>query len=283
MVVGVYLLIIIATVTQSASTKMFNRKSTQSSVFNAIKSSTALILFALIAAFGFKLHWQTMVFGFLYGACMSVSMYAGYKALCCGPMALSSMLVSFSVVIPLIWGLTVGNEKLTTLQYPALVLLLVSIILTNVDKLKKEKQTNYLRWLTFVGITFLCNGVCSILQKQHQVFYPNMYSREFMFFAMLLCSVVFSVFALCKVSVKDFKTVKGKRYGVFSGLANGTANFLTLILAGMENASVLYPLISAGTILGALLCGALVFKEKLKINHYFALFIGIVAAILFKL
>ena len=70
---------------------------------------------------------------------------------------------------------------------------------------------------------------------------------------------------------------------VLSGLASGIANFLTLVLAGMENASVLFPIISAGTILASLYCGRLLFKEKLRINHYVALAAGIVAVILFKL
>lgn len=285
MVVCIYLLIVLSSVTQSATTKLFNQSDSHSEVFNAIKSCSALVLFALIAAFDFRLHLPTLLFGFLYGACLCVSMYAGYQALCRGPMALTSMLVSFSVVIPLIWGITVGNETLKMMQYPALVLLFFAIILTNIDKIKapKNTQANYGVWLLFVGITFVCNGACSILQKQHQTLYPEAYSREFMLFAMLLCSVIFSISALRKISPKELKTVKGKRYGMLSGLANGAASFLTLVLAGFENASVLFPIISVGTILAALLCGRLLFKEKLKANHYVALVAGITAVVLLKL
>ena len=285
MVICIYLFIVFASVTQSATTKLFNRNSAHSYVFNAIKSCTALIMFAFVAVFDFRFHWQTLLFGALYGTCLCISMYAGYRALCCGPMALTSMLVSFSVAIPLIWGVTVGNESLTKIQFSALVFLLFAIILTNLDKIKakKETQINYAQWLTFVGITFLCNGFCSILQKRHQVLYPNAYSREFMFFAMLLCSIIFLVAMCKKISFRELKTIKGKRYAVLSGFSNGTANFLTLVLAGFENASVLFPVISAGTILASLFCGRILFKEKLKINHYFALLNGIVAAILFKL
>lgn len=135
----------------------------------------------------------------------------------------------------------------------------------------------------FVGLTLLCNGVCSILQKQHQTLYPESYSREFMFFAMLLCTVIFTFSALKKFSFQRIRETAGKRYGVLSGVTNGVANFLTLLLAGFENASVLFPVISAGTILGALLCGRFVFKEKLKINHYAALIAGIVAVVLLKI
>ena len=285
MVIAGYILIILASATQSATTKLFNQNCSHSPVFNAIKSCTALILFALISAFGFTFHLPTVLFGVLYGASLCISMYAGYQALCRGPMALTCMLASFSVVVPLIWGITVGNETLKSIQYPALILLFLTIILTNADKIKAKKttQTNYCLWLLFVGITFACNGICSIIQKQHQTLYPEAYSREFMLFAMLLCSVVFLISAFRTISPKELKEIKGKRYGVLSGLANGIVNFLTLVLAGMENASVLFPIISAGTILASLVCGRLLFKEKLKANHYVALAAGIVAAVLLKL
>lgn len=285
MVIIVYISIILASVTQSATTKLFNQNCSNSAVFNAMRSCTALVLFALIAAFGFTFHLPTVLFGVLYGTCLCISMFAGYQALCRGPMALTSMLVSFSVMIPLIYGITVGNETLKKIQYLALVLLLLAIILTNADKIKAKKttQTNYCLWLLFVGITFACNGICSILQKQHQSLYPEAYSREFMLFAMLLCSSVFSISAFRKISPKELRGIKGKRYGVLSGLANAIANFLTWVLAGMENASVLFPIISAGTILASLVCGRLLFKEKLKANHYAALALGIIAVVLLKL
>ena len=285
MVIAVYILIILASVTQSASTKLFNRECPCSAVFNALKSCTALVLFALMAAVGFRFHLPTMLFGFSYGACLCISMYAGYGALCRGPMALTSMLVSFSVMIPLLWGITVGNEELKIMQYPALGLLFLSIILTNADKIrgKENAPRSYGLWLLFVGITFACNGICSILQAQHQTLYPAAYSREFMLFAMLLCSAVFGIVAWRRVSRKELKTIKGQRYGVLSGLANAAANFLTLVLAGLENTTVLFPIISGGTILASLLCGRLLFKEKLKANHYVALSAGIAAVVLLKL
>jgi drug/metabolite transporter (DMT)-like permease len=212
-------------------------------------------------------------------------MCAGYQALCRGPMALTSMLVSFSVVIPLIWGISACNEILKPTQLIALVCLLFAIVLTNADKLKAKANTNvnYATWLMFVAVTFVCNGICSILQKQHQTLYPNSYSGEFMLFAMLFCTVVFSALALRKISMKELTKLKGKRYGLFSGLANGLANFLTLVLAGMENASVLFPIISAGTIFASILCGKLIFKETLKPNHCLALALGIAAVVLLKL
>ena len=292
MVLTIYLLIIFATVTQSATTKLFNRQSNYSTVFNAIRSCTALVFLALIATVGFTLHLPTLGFGLLYGLCLCLSMYAGFKALCLGPMALTSMLVSFSVLLPVLWGITVGGEALKPMQIAAFLFLSIAIVMTNADRFKSsakapasspEQSVHYGIWLLFVGLTFLCNGVCSILQKQHQTLYPEQYSREFMFFAMLLCSVIFVIVMLKKISPKELKAVKGKGYGVLSGIANGVANLLTLILAGLENASLLFPIISAGTLLASLLCGKIVFQEKLKWNHLVALGMGLTATVLLKL
>jgi drug/metabolite transporter (DMT)-like permease len=285
MVIAIYLCVILSSVTQSAGAKLFNRHSSDAMLFNAVKALSALLLFALMAAFGFTLHLPTVLYGALYGVSLSLSMFAGYKALCLGPMALTSMLCSFSVILPLIWGLAVWNEKLKPLQIAALFLLFCAIVLINVGKRAqpKEEKTNHKLWLLFVGATFLCNGLCSILQKQHQSLYPGLYSREFMLFAMLLCSVAFSLLALAGGAAKRLRQTRGKRYGILAGVANGLASLFTLILAGFENASVLFPLISAGTILGAMACGRLFFHERLRLNHYFALALGILAAVFLKL
>jgi drug/metabolite transporter (DMT)-like permease len=138
--IALYLLIVILTVSQSASTKLYNRQSTNSNVFNAIKALTAFAIFALMAIGGFTLHLPTVLFGACYGVCLCISMYAGYKALCLGPMALTSMLVSFSIIIPLIWGLTVGEESLGIVRVIALIILLCAIILTNADKIFGKKE-----------------------------------------------------------------------------------------------------------------------------------------------
>ena len=67
------------------------------------------------------------------------------------------------------------------------------------------------------------------------------------------------------------------------GVTNSLASFFTLLLASMENASVLFPIVSVGTTLGVILCGRFIFKEKLLANHYIALAVGAAAIVLLKL
>ncbi len=280
-----YFLILFCSATQATATKLYNKRADSSTVFNATRTVSALVLFAVATAFGFTLHFPTLLFGLFYGACLCLSMHMGYKALCLGPMALTSMLVSFSVVIPLVFGVTVLDEKLGIFKGIALLLLVFAIVLTNIGKPRNGEadEKSYAKWLLFVFLTFATNGFCSVIQKQHQTLYPGAYNREFMLFAMLLCAIVFSLAALVRLSPRQILAVKGKGYGVLSGVATGLMNFFTLVLAGLENATVLFPIISAGTILASLLCGKLIFKEKLRIHHYLALIFGIAAVVLMKL
>ena len=150
-------------------------------------------------------------------------------------------------------------------------------------KQKTKAPSSYTKWIIFVFLTFAANGICSVLQKEYSSAYPSGKNGEFMLYAMLLCAVIYVIALIVRVPLAEFKSIKGKGYAILSGTTNAMANFLTLALAGFENATVLFPVISAGTILASLACGRVVFGEKLKANHYIAMIFGIFAVILLKI
>ncbi len=286
-----YAAIVTASVTQSASGKAFNRAGGSSLTFNLLKTLSALALFLVMSIPQFCFHAPTLLYGLSYGLALCLSMYAGYRALCLGPMALTSMLVSFSLLIPFGWGIGVRGEPVHLTKGIGLVLLLGAMLLVNAHHFctgrrepKPHRGTSPSRlWPLFVAVTFLCNGVCSILQTEHQAAYPGLYNREFMLFAMLLCASVYTAVALVRLPMAELRSTPRKGLGILAGVTNSLASYFTLMLAGMENASILFPIVSAGTILGALLCGRFIFKERLRVNQYAALALGILAIVLMKL
>jgi len=265
--------------------QMFTRQSDQSAVFNVLRALTAFCMFCIISIPGGTFHAPTVGFGMCYGIFLSIAMYMGYCALCAGPMALTSMMISFSVIFPVIWGILVRKEQVTLLHGAAFLLLFTALILVNADKFRQKQKTDiqYKKWFLYASVTCLCNGGCSILQKEHQTAFPSLYSREFMAAAMGICTLLFLIAALRRVTLQDFRQTTGKWYAVLAGITNSTANFLTLVLAGLENASVLFPMISAGTIFAALLWGIFAFREKPKANQYAALLAGVFSIVLLKL
>lgn len=282
-----YIIIIIFSVLQSASVKWFNKTSGNAAVFNGIKTFSALIFFGGISIRNFSYNPDVIIYGGLYGICLCMSMYCGYKALSLGPLSLTSLIVSFSVVFPLLYGIVFCDEKLSMVKYAGFVFLALAIVAANVSgnvsDNAKEINNGSFKWKIFVFATFACNGLCSVLQKMHQIKYPGLYCSEFMLFAMLVCGIIFLADNLKMTKLKAYKAIKGKRYAVLSGIANAAANYSSIVLAGYENASIMYPAISAGTILATMLFGTMIFKERLKYNQMLAMLCGIISVICLKI
>jgi drug/metabolite transporter (DMT)-like permease len=282
MAIFLFILVLVFTVSQSASTKLYHKTGDSLITFNAIKALFSFLPFLVVSFFGFTFHQNTILYGLAYGALMCLSMVAGYLALKNGPMALTSMLVSFSIVIPIVFGLCVG-ETLNAFRIVGLCVLVVAMVVVNLNKHTKDGKISYFKWLTCVALTFVANGVMSIIQKLHQTECPSQYVNEFMTVGMFVCSLFFCVCALIKVRPKRILQIKGKKFGALAGICIAVANFCTTMLVGMENASALFPAITAGALALNLVCGLVVFKEKLKLNHYIAVVFGVCAVIFLKL
>ena len=278
-----FLCILLCSTVQSACTKQYGKKYGDVVSFNAVKAVSACLLFALLSVWQLHLHIPTLTYSLAYGISLSISFFSGYRALRCGPMALTSMLVSFSVCIPMLYGLIVLKEMPSALNILGFAALAVTILLVGLGagKMGGASQRPSASWFLFVALTFVTNGVCSILQKAHQDAYEQQFLMEFMTFAMLVPAVVFVGWRL--LSRRRTKQRGGVFLGLSSGVTNGIACYATLALAGREGATVLFPAISAGTVLLSLLCGFLVFRERPRPVHFAALALGVTAVVLLKI
>ncbi len=274
---------IVFSVAQSASAKLYNRKSDNAAFFNAFKALASFVVALFFLKSGFVLHLPTGLYGAAYGLLLCLSMYAGFRALCLGPMALTGMIVSFSVMLPLLYGVIFQKEPLSLLKGIGLVLFVIALILTSLGKQKEPSKQGGSKWAFFVLLTFVSNGGCSILQKMHQTAYAEEYCGAFMFYSGLTCCIVFIGRSLMQMKPQEFLQAPGKLSAAAAGLAGGASNLCTLFLAGSENASVMYPVISAGTILVSLLCGRVLFGEKIRPLQIPAFLCGICAIVLLKL
>ena len=149
-----------------------NKMSDDAAVFNGIKTFSALVLFGVMSIWKFNYNADAIIYGGLYGICLCMSMYCGYKALSLGPLSLTSLIVAFSVVFPLLYGIVFCDEKLTVVRCMGFIFLALAIVAANVsggasDDTRKINNLSS-KWKIFVFATFVCNGLCSVLQKMHQ-------------------------------------------------------------------------------------------------------------------
>ncbi len=284
-----FVLIIAFSLLQSAAVKSYNKRDGNVSAFNILKSAAALLCMLAFSVIGFSFHKPTLLYGTVFGFLLAVSMYSGYKALSVGALSLTSLISSFSVIIPICYGILFCKEDVTLLKIIGFIFMATAIIFSSVGK-RGAECVDYKKWVLFIALTFISNGLCSVVQKMHQIAYPGEFSPEFMTIAMAVCFCVFLLLSIPQLIKRD-KTVEVSKkniaiaslFGVLAGVACGMMNLLTIILAGKENASVMYPIISVGTILAAMCYGVFVLKEKIRGFQIIAILSGIISVVFLKL
>ena len=244
--------------------------------FNALKTGSTFAFFALIFVYGLKFHMPTFAFASCYGVFYALSTHFGYMALATGPMSLSSLIASYNIIIPWFFGITFLNEKAGIVQIAGFLLLVVSMFLI---MKKNDRFVISKKWLVFIGITFLSNGICAITQKMHQTMYPSQFYNEFTVYS--LC-VLFLLFLIISVSSKE-QNLKGvTKFAVLSGVLVGISEYLILLLSATMDASVLFPV---STILAALfnvIISRIFFKEKLSPVQLVGIVTGVISILLIK-
>ena len=283
-----YIASVLFSVSQSALGKAMP-KGKRADIYSLNKLFAASIFFSFPLFFGFDIHVPTLMYASLYAVFLSISTVFGLKALISGPMALTSTIVTFSLIFPVTYGFLFLNETITIPCAIGLSALVPTFILLNFKKGSKVKITG--KWMAYTLITLCSNGVCSIIQKKHQLLFAGKHLSLFMFFAMLV-----SFFILLVVSsVNSFHNMKKEKTtlsfkpkeliipnGLLAGVFNGLANFMTLFLASGENASILFPVISVSTSAAALAVGRFFFGERLSAAQKTGFVLGVLSAALMK-
>lgn len=262
-----------SSVTKTASIK---NKADSSMQFNALKVGSSLLFFLLLSFYKMKFHLPTVLFASVYGFVLFFSTLFGYMALMHGSMALTSLIVSYSVIIPCCFGIFCLSEPVGVMRILGIVLLLFSMYLLKhqAESVKISKQ-----WFIYVVVTFLCNGICSVIQKLHQMVYPSSYCNEFMIYSLCVTFILFSIISICKNGEK----VTGiMRYAVIAGILMGLGNYLTLVLSSKTDATVLFPIISVLSMLCNVIVSKLYFKDKFNVMQLTGISLGVFSVLLIK-
>ena len=169
------------------------------------------------------------------------------------------------MVVPYVWGLLFLDESFSLLRIVGLLVIIVAIVLSNFDVAKSSPKIIAL----CVAIFFL-NGGCSVVSKLCQI--PGTYGvvrpTDFVFLTgvtrSLLCTLALLLFRKHPSSESDRAIDFNKALPIIvcSAAVCGVAYLFQLIGASNLPATVLYPIISGGSIIFSTLVGMLCFKEK---------------------
>lgn len=231
--------------------------------FNALNGLfTAIIFFGLS---GFRVTFSPFSAALAAAMSLCAALYSilGFRVLRSGNMAVYSVfLMSGGMLLPYVFGILFLDEPLTAPRLVGLLMILGAVILSN----GPSRGIHRKQLLLCCGI-FLLNGAVSIISKVHQVgtrFGP-VDSTAFVMYSALGRWLFSSIaLAFCRKGMPIRRFSSGKTLWIIAGAAliGGTSYMLQLIGASALPASVLYPLVTGGSIIFSALSGMVFFQEK---------------------
>ncbi len=274
-------LVILGMSIQGLTRKSFSLKHNAPFLFSFLSVGIAMLFFLVSAGKGFVLSFDYIPYAIIFALGYGAATVFGFFAITHGSLGLTSLVTSYSLIIPTIYGILFLGEKPSYMLYIGLALLFASIFLINFEKSEKKPTV---KWLIFVTLALIGNGVCTTAQKVQQINQNNAYKNEFMVVALLIVTVVCLLFALF-YHKKDFKGVFTKPIiilPIICGGANALVNYLVMVLSRID-ASLLFPIISAGGIIMTGIISLTIYKERFTRKQILGMILGIASVVCLNL
>lgn len=263
---------------QNITKKMFTQKNGGKGVyFFGLMSSFAAMMFFVVTSSGFEWDSGLILYAVLFAVSYAAATVFGVAAVAYGSLSITSLIVSYSLMIPTVYGLVVLKDPVSVGLFPGIALLLISLFLVNH---KDSSSPVNAKWIVCVCLAFAGNGLCSLFQKLQQVEFNGGFKNEFMILSLAIVVILLgiTVFATEKKDVKTtFKS--GWYIALAFGAANGAVNLFVMILSNIMPVSLMFPLISAGGIIITYLISKFIYKENLTKKQFIGFLIGVASVI----
>lgn len=251
--------------------------------YNLSTGLISAIIFVFLSGFDIKPTAYSFIAAFAQTILVSLYTLISFKILKDGNIALYTLfLLTGGMVLPYIFGVLFLDELLTIPRTIGLILIIIAIALSNTGIKKPSKKQIFLCILIFI-----INGFVSIISKLHQteVLYETIDSESFVFWTSIIkffaCIPLFLVSA--KKAAQPYKPNLKKAFLpiIFSSLFSGVSYLLQLIGAVELPATVLYPLVSGGSIILTSLIGFIVLRETLTREQIIGILVCFIGTCLF--
>ena len=247
-----------------------SKSSNESSImFSIISAVCSVVVLILLNGFFFDFTWYSAINAGLRALCGLLYTILGFQIMREGKVAFYMLfLMSGGMLVPAVWGWLFLDEPVKILHVLGVAVIVASIAISNSDASRPSAKT-----ILKCCAVFVLNGFVSVFSKLHQVNteFASVGTTEYAMLGTVL-SLLMSM-ALLSVLVVKNKTQSELRVHfrwrtlllvpLYSAI--GTVSSL-LQLEGAKNlpASVLYPMITGGTIVLTGLFALLFFGEKLS-------------------
>lgn len=239
--------------------------------FNAFFGVFSALIFFVANGFRLELSMYSMVMASIVAVSVMSYNILGFKVLKVESMAFYTLfLMCGGMLVPYVWGVLFLHEKLSFFHVIGLVMIVGSIIITASDKKMPNKHILFL-----CVVIFFLNGICSIAGKMHQIekMYHCVSEIEFVIATGIIKFIVATLsYVVVKIKNTDHSAKmqckvnfsRGVLLTAISAMIGGSSYMLQLNGAKNLPATVVYPLITGGTIFFSSVIGVIFFKDQIS-------------------
>ncbi len=264
-------------------------------LFTAFTAVATIIFFAFYNKFTFAFDLNTTVYALINAGLYIAGMVANSQAVKHGSVALTSMIASFALLLPTVFGIVYWKEEAGLPFYLGLMLFCVSLILMKAERRPEKshesspestvKKKNALLWSIAAAVLFFSNGIASIVTAIHQKSGGASFRGEYMILSMSIVLAANLAVAFFQLRGKMPSYLKNASlYGIGYGLLNSGIRLGVMILTtnGVINQSVFYPLISIAVMVLVFIFSVIFFKERFRPLQYVGAALGIASVVLLQ-
>lgn len=253
--------------------------------FNALIGIFSAGIF--FAASGFKIGFSfySLIVAAIFTLFVMTYNIIGFRIMKYGSMAIYTLfLMTGGMLIPYIWGIAFLSEGFATIRLIGIILMIFAVALSNVGK----EKINVWQIIMCISVFFL-NGFTSVTSKLHQIeaAYETVDAIDFVVLTGLCKFIVSGIAYLVVRASGNNEKSRGQIGGrecfliAASALISGVSFFLQLLGAVNLPATVLYPILTGGTMILSALAGCILFKDKLTRNNVIGLVLCFIGTLLF--
>ena len=274
-----FILIIISTCSSLAESLFIKRYNTKHGnggfIFTAMVSLFAMFFFLITDQNGYSFPEEMIPYAILSGILYSTASVLTFEALICGSYVMSMLILSYSLVFSIIYGLFFLHEPATIYTYLGLVIMLLSLYFTRGRREVSE---------ICITLSVFGSGMYGVMQRVQQIKFNNSCTNEYMVISMALSAISLFVIGVIKEKKGALSMIKnGFPYAGSAGLSNGLTNMLSLMVNLMIPLSIASPT-SAGTkIILSFVLSKLMFKEEFINRQVVGILLGIVSIVLLNI
>ena len=289
MAIGSVALIALSFIIQKIYQKSTDSSAKSSSAYSLLSAALSLLFLVIMNGLTIELTPYSVINASLRAISGLAYTVIGFKIMKEGSVAYYMLfLMSGGMLLPAIYGWLFLREPILPLHLIGVAVILFALVLSNVGEERPKPRV-----IIMCVSVFVLNGFVSIFSKLHQVCtdFPIVSTTAYAALgtlASLITSLGLLVFSSIKNREKDNNTLQKQRFNYkalllipIASVIGVVSSLLQLECAKTLPASMLYPIITGGTVGLTGLFAALFFKEKLSKRGFFGVILCILGTIFF--